>query len=73
MEVVGKGRPGYKGHRVAGEQPHTAPRSTREIPLKDNIPGGAALHQPGPTRPGHWQVFHGSRRPLQGGIGRRHY
>lgn len=46
VEIVGEGRFGYKGHRLAGQQPHTTSGGAREVSFEDHIPGGTALHQP---------------------------
>lgn len=65
MEVLAEGRPRHQGHSLAGKQPHPAARSTREIPLENNVSGGATLHQSRATRSRHWKMFHGSRGAMQ--------
>ncbi len=41
------------------------PGRPREVPPDSRLPGGAALHQPGPSGPGHRAVQHRPRRPVQ--------
>lgn len=65
VEVLAEGRPRHQGHSLAGKQPHPAARSTREIPLENNVSGRAALHQSRATRSRHWKMLHGSRGALQ--------
>ena len=61
---MGEGRPGYQGHRVAGQHAHAAPGRAGKILREDHVPGGAAVHQPRASRSRHRQVPHGARRPL---------
>lgn len=61
MEFVPKGTARHQRHRVAGRTAHAAAGRAGEIPHADHVPGGAAVHQPGASRPCQRAVLIGPR------------
>lgn len=64
MELVPSRAPGHQRHRVAGRAAHAAAGRAGEVPHAYNVPGRAALHQPGAARPRHGSLFAGSGRTV---------